>query len=361
MKPPPTLSKLRVSGSESRTYLKDVLLAATLSALFTFAAYHLSGLRREPHKEIYSDGYSENNAFTLIELSIVLVIIGLIVGGVLVGQNLIAAAAVRAQITQIEKFNTAANTFYGKYGYLPGDIPAGPAAQFGFASRGQYAGQGDGNRLLETGGINSIPFGGFPILGEEAMFWVDLSVAHLIDGTFSTATPTTTVLGLLSSNTTVGQYLPQSKISASGYVYVWSGGWQEACAGTGKDDNNYFAVSGVTNLVDWEVPLMTPVQAYAIDKKVDDGFPQSGNVMAVDAEGWASGGPVADSSESYYGDSDPNSFGPVIAGDGEQTPLSQGYPANTTCYDNNNVAGATETYSLKNATMINCWLSFRFQ
>jgi prepilin-type N-terminal cleavage/methylation domain-containing protein len=39
--------------------------------------------------------------FTLIELSIVLVIIGLIVGGVLAGQSLINAAAVRAQISQI--------------------------------------------------------------------------------------------------------------------------------------------------------------------------------------------------------------------------------------------------------------------
>jgi prepilin-type N-terminal cleavage/methylation domain-containing protein len=44
--------------------------------------------------------------FTLIELSIVLVIIGLIVGGVLVGQDLVKAAGVRATISQIEKFNT---------------------------------------------------------------------------------------------------------------------------------------------------------------------------------------------------------------------------------------------------------------
>jgi prepilin-type N-terminal cleavage/methylation domain-containing protein len=87
--------------------------------------------------------------FTLIELSIVLVIIGLIVGGVLVGQDLIRAAAVRAQITQIEKYNTAANTFYGKYGYLPGDINGTAATQFGFVARGAYGGQGDGNGLVE--------------------------------------------------------------------------------------------------------------------------------------------------------------------------------------------------------------------
>ena len=54
--------------------------------------------------------------FTLIELSIVLVIIGLIIGGVLVGRDLIAAAQVRAQISQIEKYQTAVNTFRGKYG-----------------------------------------------------------------------------------------------------------------------------------------------------------------------------------------------------------------------------------------------------
>jgi prepilin-type N-terminal cleavage/methylation domain-containing protein len=101
---------------------------------------------------------SHGNGFTLIELSIVLVIIGLIVGGVLVGQNLIDAAAVRAQISQIEKYNTAANTFRGKYGYLPGDIPNPYAAQFGFLPRGTYKGQGDGNGVIQSitmsGGFN---------------------------------------------------------------------------------------------------------------------------------------------------------------------------------------------------------------
>ena len=86
--------------------------------------------------------------FTLIELSIVLVIIGLITGGILVGQDLIKAAETRGQISQIEKFNTAVNTFEGKYGYLPGDIPNPYATQFGFQSRGTWTGQGDGNGMI---------------------------------------------------------------------------------------------------------------------------------------------------------------------------------------------------------------------
>src|ERR1700685_2119592 len=101
--------------------------------------------------------------FTLIEMSIVLVVIGLVVGGVLVGQDLIRAAYVRAQISQIEKFNTAVNTFYGKYQALPGDINSTIAQTNGFAARGQYNpavkdGAGDGNGIIQGwyGGDGSI-------------------------------------------------------------------------------------------------------------------------------------------------------------------------------------------------------------
>src|ERR1700691_433072 len=94
---------------------------------------------------------ASQSGFTLIELSIVLVIIGLIVGGVLVGQDLIRAAEVRAQISQIEKYNTAVNTFRDKYNALPGDLPPTVPTQFGFAARAGTAGRGDGNGIIEGG------------------------------------------------------------------------------------------------------------------------------------------------------------------------------------------------------------------
>ena len=74
----------------------------------------------------------DKKGFTLIELSIVLVIIGLIAGGVLIGRDLINAAAIRAQISQIEKIQTAVNTFRGKFNALPGDMGTAIANQFGF-------------------------------------------------------------------------------------------------------------------------------------------------------------------------------------------------------------------------------------
>ena len=130
---------------------------------------------------------SKKQGFTLIELSIVVVIIGLIVGGVLVGQDMIKAAQARAQITQIEKFQSAVATFYEKYQALPGDLNAATASQFGFSPRGQYAGEGDGNGIIQGnwGNCTGCNNGHFTGAGEPVLFWMDLSQAGLIEGSFT--------------------------------------------------------------------------------------------------------------------------------------------------------------------------------
>ena len=81
--------------------------------------------------------------FTLIELSIVLVIIGLIVGGIVVGRELIKVAELRAILAQKDKFTAAVNTFKIKYNALPGDMFPSTAAKFGmFTFTGIGAGIG---------------------------------------------------------------------------------------------------------------------------------------------------------------------------------------------------------------------------
>ncbi len=61
------------------------------------------------------------SGFTLVELSIVMVIIGLLIGGIIVGQDLIVQSSTRAQMAQIETIETEVNTFKVKYNCLPGD------------------------------------------------------------------------------------------------------------------------------------------------------------------------------------------------------------------------------------------------
>lgn len=288
----------------------------------------------------------KNHGFTLIELSIVLVIIGLIVGGVLVGQDLVKAAETRAQISQIEKFNTARNTFKVKYGYLPGDIPDPYASRFGFLARGTYPGEGDGNDVLEsnydnTAGQNYGVDGG--TAGETAMLWVDLSTARMIEGSFTSATPSVTGVG--SNN--VGLYVPAAKVGGSNYIYVWS-----------VNSVNYFGIASMFSggAGPWiysgtwgTTPAMTVQQAYNIDKKIDDGLPQTGAVTTLYVDYSSLGAP-------WYGWA--GSGG--ITGNTPYTTATSG--STTTCFDNRGGSGPQQ-YSLEinKGAYTNCALSFKMQ
>ena len=70
------------------------------------------------------------SGFTLVELSVVLIIVSLLAGGILVGRDMFNSAQIRAAARQIEVFNTAYTTFLLKYGCVPGDC--GNAESFGF-------------------------------------------------------------------------------------------------------------------------------------------------------------------------------------------------------------------------------------
>jgi prepilin-type N-terminal cleavage/methylation domain-containing protein len=279
--------------------------------------------------------------FTLIELSIVLVIIGLVVGGVLVGQDLIKAAQVRATITQIEKLNTAVNTFYVKYGYLPGDIPNPSAVALGFAARGTNCGQGDGNGIIES--YNSGACNGSGAWGETTMFWEDLTYANgqnlnLIEGSFSTATSTTFPAGQVTGSA-INLYLPQAKLGQGNYIYAYSGG---GFASSWVSDNiNYFGLGAVTDMEDPGSGFsagtgLTVQQAYNIDKKLDDAVPNTGNVIVQYVSSGTVVGPA-------------NNTGPTTGNA-------------SSCYDNGGNAGTAQTYDAYGGnTNLNCALSFVMQ
>lgn len=65
---------------------------------------------------------TRDNGFTLVELAIALVVIGLLLGGILKGQELIENARISAAMKMIEEYKAGALAFRAKYGEYPGDI-----------------------------------------------------------------------------------------------------------------------------------------------------------------------------------------------------------------------------------------------
>jgi len=79
--------------------------------------------------------------FTLVEIAIVLVIIGLLLGGVLKGQGLIDSARVKNIIQQSTSLTAAVNAYQDKFRALPGDDPQGTTHAPGATGNGNGDGQ----------------------------------------------------------------------------------------------------------------------------------------------------------------------------------------------------------------------------
>ena len=207
------------------------------------------------HTAKRTDTRTQEQGFTLVELSIVLVIIGLIVGGVLVGQNMIKAAEIRATVSQIEKYNSAINTFRSKYGGLPGDFT--DAVRFAL---GTGVADGDGDGLLEDSDGAIVD-----LTGELSQFWLQLSASNMIDGAYEVYTTG-------DNDMAVGTHFPASRHGNGGVVAYNSNGFNHFHIGIADsaDDTMGFA------------DTLLPEDAFAIDQKLDDGVGTTGSVRGMD-------------------------------------------------------------------------------
>ncbi|HSQ06061.1 MAG TPA: prepilin-type N-terminal cleavage/methylation domain-containing protein [Burkholderiales bacterium] len=111
--------------------------------------------------------------FTLIEIAIVLVIIGLLLGGVLKGQELITSARVRNLISQQDGIKAAYLGFLDRYRALPGDYNQAVANISGVGAACGTAGTGTGNGQIENANA------------ERIMVWDHLSKAGFINGSYT--------------------------------------------------------------------------------------------------------------------------------------------------------------------------------
>jgi prepilin-type N-terminal cleavage/methylation domain-containing protein len=218
-----------------------------------------------------------NSAFSLVELSIVLVILGLLTGGILTGQSLIKAAELRSVATEYNQFVTAVNTFKGKYFALPGDMSnaeafwlqtAGGCPETGATDLNPGTCDGNGDGELQDPNNNGES-------GEIFTFWQHLSLARLINGEFTGSAGAND-----EAHHIVGTNTPVSKFSGAG----WGIEFYDASPGTDffniSYDGNILEFGAPQNNNDMDDPIMIPEDAWNIDKKLDDGKPAQGNIIA---------------------------------------------------------------------------------
>jgi len=111
---------------------------------------------------------SRQGGFTLVEIAIVLVIIGLILGGVLQGQTMIENAKYKKFVKEIESYRAAVHTFQDMQRGLPGDLLI-------ITSLDASAVPGDGDGAIEGGYCDTAA-------EESCKVWSHLRYADLIPG-----------------------------------------------------------------------------------------------------------------------------------------------------------------------------------
>lgn len=213
-------------------------------------------------------------AFSLVELSIVLVILGLLTGGILAGQSLIRAAELRSVSTEYQRYYTALQSFRTKYYGLPGDLRNatdfwGKLSAYcnsdpGTASTNGTC-NGDGDGIIDVIAPD-IP----DTTAEEWQAWRQMALAGLIEGQYSGVT----------SSTSTSEY-PLSRLKSGRWRYRTLGDYTGAVGGTLVST---FAVNYGTVFELWSMSttggyILSPEEAWNIDTKIDDGKPAQGRLI----------------------------------------------------------------------------------
>ncbi len=216
----------------------------------------------------------KKNGFTLVELAIVMTIIGLLIGGILKAQSMVENAKITRTINTVESFKVAIISFRDKYGGIPGDM-VNATTRLPNCNASFFCSNGNGNdKLGQSEDVDNIAWSTFlankdvlPNL-ETVMVWKHLVLSNYLSGVNPSSNPANPGWGETHPASTFAGgfelfYDPYTTAGATGnFLRLSNDGLTRTVSGT----NGTAAVS--------------PMLASKIDRKMDDGLPLSGFMMA---------------------------------------------------------------------------------
>ena len=212
---------------------------------------------------------ASNRGFTLVEISIVMIIIGLLIGGVFGGMRLIDIAKANSISSQLKAIESSTLTFKSIYGRLPGDL-RNPNARLPNCTSAPCSVSGNGNGSIGIVYTNTTSaFQPYTVTSENYTFWQHLQASDLIS------------LGIINSNDmNFGIGTPETAEHGVGYrITTWN--WSQAPATlNGQACTTPFsqgAVLLIGNNPNNDSMDNTPcIISSMIDKKIDDGLALDG-------------------------------------------------------------------------------------
>lgn len=195
---------------------------------------------------------NKKNGYSIVELSVVIIIVSIILSALISWKYSFKQTKVLKTVVEIKAIRHATDTFITNYGYLPGD--ALNTVSLGISNINT---DGNGNKLIEAKYYSiedAIDLKKEKLNNESIYFWLHLYNTHLL------------------KRNELGEVYKTISLNKNLYYSVFN-----------YEKDNYLHLGSVkiNNILKYSPFSLTPIEAFIIDKKIDDSLSNNGKIQTV--------------------------------------------------------------------------------